>query len=221
MWLHATSTSMRSNFWMASTLPWLTSQRSSHLEWWRVAGNWWISGYSATRAWMHLIGRRAWATSVSSSNVSSHPLLEVPLCGLWFVETQFTCFDEQVSAWSIRQAFCTIWRSVSALSKYLEIRTFSIIFAKPGLIADTLLIVVLLSFRSLWLFPMSMLSFSSNCWLRSRASQDLVRPLTPRRLMNAPESSCMTCAMWRIWFLNAGHSIPEASSVDCSSRVIE
>jgi hypothetical protein len=31
----------------------------------------------------------------------------------------------------------------------------------------------------------------------------------------------MTCAMHGMWFLNAGHSIPEASSVNCSSHVIE
>jgi len=39
--------------------------------------------------------------------------------------------------------------------------------------------------------------------------------------MNAPKASCMMCAIHGIWFLNAGHSIPEASSVDCSSRNIE
>jgi len=105
--------------------------------------------------------------------------------------------------------------------KYYEIGTFSIIFAKPGLMADTLLIIALPSFRSLWLFPMSMLSFSPNCWLRWWASQDFLWPLTLRMLMNSPKASCMTCAMHCMWFLNAGHSIPEASSVDCSSRVME
>jgi len=39
--------------------------------------------------------------------------------------------------------------------------------------------------------------------------------------MNAPTASCMTCSTHGIWFLNAGQSIPEAASVDCSSRVIE
>jgi len=39
--------------------------------------------------------------------------------------------------------------------------------------------------------------------------------------MDAPKASWMTCPMHGIWFLNAGHSIPEASSVDSSSRVIE
>jgi len=121
----------------------------------------------------------------------------------------------------IQQAFSAIGRSASGLSKYHEIRTFSIIFAKPGLIADTLLILALPSPRSLWLFPMSMLSFSPNCWSHSWASQNLVWPFTLRLLMNAPKASCMTCAMHGMWFLNASHSIQEASSVDCSLRIIE
>ena len=66
-----------------------------------------------------------------------------------------------------RKAFSAIWRSVSGHSKYLEIPTFSIIFAKPGLMAVKLLILALPYFRSLWLCPMSMLSFSPNCWSRS------------------------------------------------------
>jgi hypothetical protein len=40
-------------------------------------------------------------------------------------------------------------------------------------------------------------------------------------LMNAPKASYMTCAMDGMWFLNAGHSIPEASRVDCSMHVIK
>jgi len=44
---------------------------------------------------------------------------------------------------------------------------------------------------------------------------------TPRLLMNAPNASCMTCAMHGMGFLKAGHSIREASSVDCCSRVME
>jgi len=39
--------------------------------------------------------------------------------------------------------------------------------------------------------------------------------------MHAPKARCMTCGMHGIWFLNAGHWIAEASSVDCSSCVIE
>jgi len=87
--------------------------------------------------------------------------------------------------------------------------------------ADTLLIIALPTFRSLWLFPMSIRSFSPQCWACSRASQDLVQPFTPKLLINALKASCMTCTMQSMWFLNAGHSIPEASSVDCSSCIIE
>jgi len=76
-------------------------------------------------------------------------------------------------------------------------------------------------FRSLWLFSMSMLSFTPNCWSHPLASQDLVWHFTLRMLMNAPKASCMTCAMQGIWFLQAGHLIAEASSVDCSSGVIK
>jgi len=87
--------------------------------------------------------------------------------------------------------------------------------------ADTLLILALHSFRNLWLFPISMLSFSPNCWLHSWASNDLVQSFTLKLLMYAPKAGCMTYAMHGISFLNAGHSIPEASCVDCSSRVIK
>jgi len=87
--------------------------------------------------------------------------------------------------------------------------------------ADTFLILALPSFRSLWLFPMSVLSFSPNCWLRSWASQDLVHLFTPRLLMNAPIACWMTCTMHGMWCVDAGHSIPEALRIDCNSRVIK
>jgi len=61
----------------------------------------------------------------------------------------------------------------------------------------------------------------SNFWLCSWASQDLVWPFTPRQLMNSPPASGMMCALHGMWFLSAGHSIAEASSVECSSCVIE
>jgi len=77
----------------------------------------------------------------------------------------------------MHQASSAMWRSVSGLSKYHEILTFSSIFAKPGYMADTLLILALPSFRSFWLSPMSMLWLSPNCWSRSPDSKDLVRPL--------------------------------------------
>jgi len=142
-------------------------------------------------------------------------------CGLWLFHSQWNRFDNQVSAYTIQQEFSAKWRLVSGLSKYLEIRTFSIIYAKPGLMADTLLILALPSFRSLCLFPMSMLSFSPNCWSHSWASQDLVWHISLRLLRNAPNASCMMCAMHGRWFLNAGHSILKASRVYCSSRVID
>ena len=106
-----------------------------------------------------------------------------------------------MSAKSIHQAFFAIWRLVSGLSIYHEICTFSIFFVKPGLMADTLLILALPSFWSLWLFPMSMLSFSPNYWSCSWASQDLVQPFSHRVLMNAHKASWMTCAMHGMWFL--------------------
>jgi len=64
-------------------------------------------------------------------------------------------------------------------------------------------------------------SFSANCWSPSWASQELVRPFTPRLVMNTPKASCMACAMHGMWFLIAGHWIPENSSVDCNLGVIE
>jgi len=39
--------------------------------------------------------------------------------------------------------------------------------------------------------------------------------------MNTSKASCMTCAMHGMWFHNAGHLIPEASSVNTSLRGIE
>jgi len=121
----------------------------------------------------------------------------------------------------ITASFTAIQRSVSVLSNILQIRTLSIIFAKPGFMADTLLILAFPSFRSLWRFPMSVLLFSPNCWSPSWASHDLVCPFTLRLLMNAPKASWMMCAIHGMRFRTACYSIPEASSVDCSFRVIQ
>jgi len=49
-------------------------------------------------------------------------------------------------------------------SIFADVGTFSISFVKLGLMADPLMILTLPSLRSLWLFPMSMLSFSPNYW---------------------------------------------------------
>jgi len=106
-------------------------------------------------------------------------------------------------------------------SKCVEIHTFSIICAKPGLKTDTLLIRALPSLRRLWLLSLSVLSFPTICWSHSWASQDLVWPCTPRLHMNPPKASWITCAMHSMWLPIAGHSIPEASRDDCIYQVIE
>jgi len=110
---------------------------------------------------------------------------------------------------------------MSELSKYHEIHTFSILFAEPGFMADTLLIPALPSFRSHWLFPLSVLSSSPNCWSRSWASQHLAQPLTPRLLMISSKAICMTCIIHGMWFIKAGPGMAEDLSFDCCSRVIE
>jgi len=74
-------------------------------------------------------------------------------------------FYDQVLVYTMQLAFSALWWSVWGLAKYLEVCTFSHIFAKPGHMADTLSILALPSLWSLWLFPLSMLSFSPNCWL--------------------------------------------------------
>ena len=183
---------------------------------WRVASIDWILDSAATRGWILVIGRHTQVTPVLNSNRSSHPYYAVQQCGLWLFASLWTHFAYHVSVYSIQEALPAILRSVSGLSTYLEIRTFSILFAKPGLMADMLLILAMPSFRSLWLFTMSMHSFSPNCWSRSWVSQDLLKPFTLRLLMNSPKANCMTCAMYGMWFLNEGHSIAEASRVDCS-----
>jgi len=145
-------------------------------------------------------------------------VLQFALC---LVDCHSTRFNNQLSALSIQQAFSAIFRSVLGLSNYLQISAFSSIFAKPSLMADTLLILALPSFPSLWLFPMSMHSFSAHCRLGSWASQELVLPFTSRLFMIAPRASWMTYAMPVIWLHNAGHFILEALRVDCNLQVIE
>jgi len=206
---------------MSINLPWLTWWWSIHPVLWRVASINCILDAWATHGWILAVSNIAQATPVSNSTLSSHPSYVVLQFTLWLFDSQWTRFDNQVSVYSTQQAVATICRSVSGLSNYLEIRTFSIIFAKPSLMADTTLILVLPSFRSLWIFPMSVLSFSLNCWSRSEASQHLVWPFTPRLHMNAPKASLMPCSMHGMESLNAGHWIPEAWRVDCNSQVIE
>jgi len=88
-------------------------------------------------------------------------------CGRWLFDRQCTRFDDQVSVLSIQQAFSAIWRSVSGHSKYVEICTFSIIFAKPGLMADTLLVLAFASVRSLWLYLQAHQASNMICKVRS------------------------------------------------------
>jgi len=221
MWLNSSSAFTGSNIEMASKLPSHTSQWSIHLELWKVVGIHWILDFGATLVWIPVISRRDLASSALSSNVSWRPQSDVQWWGHWLFDSQWTRFDDQVSVLSILHGYSVIWRSVSGHSKSDETRTFSSIFVKPGLMADTLLILVLAFFRFLWLLPMSMVSFSSNYWSCSLACQDLMQCFTPKLLMNAPTASCMLCAMCGIWSVNAGHSIPDASSIDCSACVVE
>jgi hypothetical protein len=67
---------------------------------------------------------------------------------------------------------------------------------------------------------MSVLSFSPNGGSRSCASHDLVRPFTLILFINSPKASSMMCTIHGMLFHKAGHSIPVASSVNCSSWVI-
>ena len=88
---------------------------------------------------------------------------------------------QTVAVWpsinTFRQPGVSVINTASILC-YMKVtfRTFKIswntyvlkIFAKPGLMVDTLLILALPSFGSLWLLTMSMLWCSPNCWSRSR-----------------------------------------------------
>jgi len=142
----------------------------------------------------------------------------MPILPFWRSMISFRRSDVRV----INPASILCYMKVSFRTlKYLEIHTFSIIFGKPDLMANTLLILALPSIRSLWLIPMSMVSFSPNCCSCSCASHDLVRPPTRTQHKNAPIAGCMMCAMYGMWFLNAGNSIPETSRLNCSSRVLE
>jgi hypothetical protein len=175
----------------------------------------------ATCGCVLVIGRLTHATQVSCSNVSSHLLLIVPQCRLCLSDEHWTGFDDQLSAWSIHEAFSAIWRLLSGLLQYLEMCTVWIIFAKSGLMVNTVLILLLPSACSLCLFPMSMCWFAPNSCLRSWASKDSVRSFTPRLPKNEHKGRCIVCAMHGMLFLNAGHSSPKGSSNDCSTHVIE
>lgn len=175
----------------------------------------------ATHGWYLIIGRLAPVMSVLTSMMSWRPSLVVPWFAHWHFQRQGFSFDDQLSLQSTQQAFSAMWKSVSGLSKYLEIYAYSNMFAKPGLMATTLLILALPSVWSLWLIPIPMLVYSLNWWLHSWASLDLLQPLTPRPLMNSPQPSLRMCAMHGIQIVNASHSIPEDTTFDCNLQVME
>jgi len=87
--------------------------------------------------------------------------------------------------------------------------------------ANSLLIPELPSLRRLWLFPISIVSFSPHCRSYPWGFQDLVRPSISRMLMNAHNASWTLCAIHGMQILIADDSILEASRFDCSSRVIK
>jgi hypothetical protein len=60
------------------------------------------------------------------------------------------------------------------------------------------------SLRSLGHFSISVLSFSTKCWPRFWAVQNLVRPVTLKLCMTAPNASWMACTMHGMWFLIVG-----------------
>jgi hypothetical protein len=125
--------------------------------WW-VVSTYPVLGGWATCRWILVIGRLTQATLLSDFTVSSHADYAVLHLVLMFFDSQWTQFDNWVSAYSIQEAFAAKWRSLSGFSKLRHWRTFLNIFAKPDLMADALLILALLSFSSLWLIPMSMVS---------------------------------------------------------------
>jgi len=142
-------------------------------------------------------------------------------CGNCLFDSQWNGFGDEVSPLSIPQAFSAMWRSFSGPSKYHDRLTVSIIFPKPGLMADIVLILSSPSFSSLWLIPMSMLPYSPNCWSQSWGLRNLVPHFTPWPPMIVHTANGMTRSRHGKWFLNAGHLITEVTVVDCSSVGME
>jgi len=174
MWLYASSTCTGSNCGVASNLPWRTCHWSIHPVLWKVAGNHHILDYRATRGWILVISSLAQTTPVFSPNVFRHPWMVVPQCGLWLSGSQELVLPTRCQRNQYSKHWLLYVGQFQDFQNILKIHTFSIIFAKPVLIAATLLIRAFPSSRSHWLYPMSMLSFSPNCWLCWWASQDLM-----------------------------------------------
>jgi len=157
----------------------------------------------ATRSSIFMIGRDAQPTPLSNSRAFWHPELVVLRFVHWLFDPQWTHFNDLVSVWWIHRAFTVVWTWVSGFSKLLGICILPTIFAKPGLMAEILLNQALPSFGRIWLFSLSVISFSPSCWSHSWATKDLVRPVILRLLMNTLEASWITFSMDAMSLLNA------------------
>jgi len=166
MWLFVSWRSTRSNIRMASILPWHNLKLSIEIELWTVAGSQWILEFGAILVWILVFGRLTRAIHTLSSHWSSHLESEYynAVFGFWIVNellsvTSHDCNQYRKHSVLYAGRFGTLnipW--ISSFLNYLW---------KPGHKADTLLIVALPSFRSLWVFPMCMLAFFTHCrsWL--------------------------------------------------------
>jgi hypothetical protein len=63
------------------------------------------------------------------------------------LDSQSNCFNDQVAAISIQQAFSLLQTLVSKHGKYLATHTFSLLFSKQGVMADHVLIPALPAFQ--------------------------------------------------------------------------
>jgi hypothetical protein len=156
--------------------PWYTWWSFIHSVLWRVAGDYCNLDSGAIWRLILILGRLSQAAPLSNSTVCPGLYIVDPRFEFWHCDHSRTSFEETVSAYSIPQALSAISKSISGVSKPLNIWTFSIISAIPGRVANTLLILALLLFGSLWPFPICMLLFPANWQSSSWASQDLVAP---------------------------------------------
>jgi hypothetical protein len=97
MWLYTSSTSTVSNIEMISILPWHPLKWSIHHQLWTGASNDSILDFGATHMWIPVNSSCIRTSPVLSSNLPSHPKLEVLQCGLWFCDSQRIHFGDQVS----------------------------------------------------------------------------------------------------------------------------
>jgi hypothetical protein len=106
------------------------------------------------------------------------------------------------------------------LFKWIEIRTFSIVFPKHGWIADNLLILLLPYFRSFWLSTISVFSISPDCWSHWSPSEGVLSPITLRLLMNVHNVSCIMWTAHGMYHLITTNRILKGWRVDWCSQVI-